>query len=294
MNGLLSLGRRLCAALVIILAISGALAEVGVSDMGSMNSLFILGITEDPNPVGIWFRYSPDSATRHVLNEEGVENGDGKPSAVYNHHSKLAIVAWSRNSPDGFDVVVSRFADGAWTDPEVLASSPADELDPFLTLDPSDGSVHLLYCVDGVVPAIFHRSAPADLSTWRAPIRVSQLGEIAVRPAAAFVAGQLHVVYEGHPFGLGTVPREIVWAALEDQAFSGGVLATTQHAAPNWPEIHFAPGRAWIEWIDDEGEMVWIRRDVPGIWEPLQIEPFDTIEKRDYHVRGAIKARALD
>jgi len=33
---------------------------------------------------------------------------------------------------------------------------------------------------------------------------------------------------------------------------------------------------------------------VPGAWEPMSIEPFDTTEKRDYHVRGTIKAIALD
>jgi len=282
-------------ALTCLAPCTGLRAEVAVSFQQSSVGLYSTQpIVDDPDPIGLaWTRYSADTSIKFVLNDQGDANGDGRPSLLYNTFSTLPIVAWSRNSPGGYDVVLSRFDGGAWTMPTVLADSTADELDPVLVMDPSDGSVHLLYWVAGASPVVMYRSAPADLSTWSPAIEISQPGELAVRPAAVFFEGQLHAAYENHSFGFGTTPREIVLATDDGAGFSSMLLATTYHAGANWPEVHRASGRIWVEWIDAEDEMNWTRKLLSGSWESLQTEPYDTSEKRDYHVRGTIRSQAL-
>jgi hypothetical protein len=271
-------------------------ASVGSGPTASVMPYAMSPIVDDPDPTSsiTWQRYAPDTLQRVILNDQGFANGDGAPSILYNPVSSVPVVAWSRNSPAGFDLVVSTVVSGAWSTPQVVASGPDDELDPYLALDPSDGSVHLFYWVDDAMPRVMYRSAPSDLSTWSSPILVSQFTEAAARPSAVFVEGELQVVYENHMSGLGGAPREIVWTTFDGVSFSGEVLVLTPCAETNWPQIHTATGRVWVDWIDGEGMMTWIRRVLPGGWEQLQLEPFESIEKRDYHVRGTVRVRALE
>ena len=44
--------------------------------------------------------------------------------------------------------------------------------------------------------------------------------------------------------------------------------------------------------FDADGQMSWIRRPGSGIWDPLEIETFENVEDRDYHVRGEIRRQA--
>ncbi len=229
-----------------------------------------------------------------MLNEQGEANGDGYPSAIYNTFTRTSIVAWAKNSPGGFDVVLSVFADGQWTIPIALADSPADELDPFLTINPLDGSVHMVYWVDDGFPRVMHRTAPADLSSWSEPVPVSQPAEIALRPAAVVHDGALRVVYEEHSGALGGTPRQIVVATEGQSGFASQVVAITNHPGENRPEVHSRIGRLWVEWIDSEGEMSWIRELPGGGWDSPEYELFSNVEERDYFVRGRIKARALE
>jgi hypothetical protein len=260
-------------------------AEVGVAlDSAGGGSrtrgLYILAsITDDPGPISTaWIRYN---------------SNDGAPSIQFNTFSGLPIVAWARNSPGGYDVVISTFSGGAWTPAQVVAGSAADELDPFLVMDPGDGSVHLLYWEHGAQIRVMHRTAPADLSSWSDPVQVSQPGEPAVRPAAAFHDGDLNIVYEVHALGYGSTPREIVRATENGESYTSEVVATTFHMGENWPQVHSGAGRIWVDWIDTEGEMSWTRQLVPGPWGQILIEPYTNVEERDFHVRGAIKSLAM-
>jgi hypothetical protein len=271
-------------------------AEVGTFDIAG-NGSYVQAIIDDPDPVNtgvVWRRHSPAGSRRIVLNEQGEANGDGDPSVLYSTFGRMPVVAWARNSAQGFDVVVSRFAGGVWSEPDVLAGSPADELDPALALDPTDGSVHVVYWINDGSPRVVHRQAPADLSTWSAPVIVSPPGEIAARPSATFHGGALRVVYEAHNMVLGGLPRQIVLATDIGAGFSIEVLATSGNPGPNRPQVHGGPAGLWAEWIDAEVEMSWTREQPGGGWEPLEAEPFSNLEDRDYFVRGRIRAHATD
>jgi hypothetical protein len=289
--GIVSFGGLLAAVLP-----PGARAEVGavVHADGAVSAYVEQGIVDDPDPISsAWIPYHPAISSRVVLNPDGAVNGDGDPTLVTDPASSFAVAAWARSSPGGYDIVVSRFDASAWTPPQVVADSPADELDPHLVLDPSDGSIHLLYWIDDGAPRILHRQAPSDLSSWSAPAQVSEPGSDACRPWGVFHDGLLHVVYEEHDLGLGTTPRQIVLAIRQGQTFSSQILATTQYAGENRPQAHSANGTLWVDWIDLEWEMTWIQQLPGGSWEPVEVEYFETPEEREFHVRELIRTRAL-
>jgi hypothetical protein len=274
-------------------------AEVGIpvdSEQRSIGVLYqILMLTDDPDPfLSYWVDVTASQTPYRVaLNTAGDVNGDGPPSMLVNPFSGLPTVAWARNSASGFDVVVSHFAGGAWSTPEVVAGGGDDELDPYLVLDPSDGTVHLFYWVDAAIPVVMHRQAPADLSSWSAPVQVSNGIDPAFRPGGVVHNGVLKTVYEVHPFGSGQTPRDVILANWDGQSFVPQVLALTNHDGELWPRLHSHAGRLWLEWIDADDEMAWIRLENEGGWSPKHWESFATVEEREFHVRGAIRTKAI-
>jgi hypothetical protein len=278
-------------------------AEVGVvlqpTTAGPGVTYIMNGLTEDPSPIhGIWRQLTPVDLTHVTLNAAGEANGDGAPSLISDADSGLVVAAWARNSANGFDVVVSSFAGGAWTTPAVVVGSTANELDPQLVLDP-DGSVHLFYWVDGATPQVFHTVAPSDLSSWSTPVAVSQPGQSSCRPAAAFYNGILHVAYEVHEFGYGNSPREVVLAHLESGAFITEVVALTNNLDDITPQVHSHAGRLWVDWVDSEdtagaGELAWTRLNSAGQWDTIRYEGFANIEQRDFRTRGGARLKAIE
>jgi hypothetical protein len=271
-------------------------AEVSVNGGQSFGPLRleVISIVDDPDPFSgtMWTRYNADSASRSVLNDAGLANGDGQPSTLLTR-AGTPLVAWARNSPQGYDVVLSRFEYGEWSEPEVLSGSSLDELDPHLFVNPVDDRVHLVYWVHDSTPRVMHMEAPADLSTWSTAVRVSPTGEPACVPHGVFHDGLMKVVYEVHDFGIGASPRQIVLATRDGQAFFSEMLSVTFHNEGNRPQAHSANGALWVDWIDSDGDMAWIRLFLGG-WGAVQIEGFQDQEERDYHVRGKIESLALD
>jgi hypothetical protein len=269
--------------------------EVGVvvdSRRPHLKNPYLHGIIDDPDPSVIWRTYEP-SSSRKVLNPGGVANADGKPSLIRNHVSGIPVAVWSRNSQTGYDVVVTHFANGEWSDPLPLADATADELDPFLTVDPADGTFHLVYWVDDTPPRVMHRQAPADLSSWTQPVQVSQPQENACTPSAVVHEGLLRVVYEVHDLGVGLTPRQIVIATSGAGGFAHEALTATWYEGKNAPEIHSSAGVLWVDWIDADDAIAWIRQNPQtGAWQPIRTELFESIEERDYRVRGGIRFKA--
>lgn len=280
-------------------------SEVGViappAPAGSvLSGPYVMGtIVDDGDPVpGAWHRLTSDPA-HSVLNPEGEANGDGEPSFVLDPVSGFPFITWARSTPQGFDVVGSAFVNGAWTTPQVLAGSPADELDPSAFLDDA-GNVHVVYWVDdGPTKAVYHVQAPPDLSVWSVPARVSAPGEAACRPAGAVYGGVVRVTYEVHTLGFGSTPRNVVLAKQDGTGFVPEIIAVTNNTSDVRPQVHTQSGRVWVEWIDShgasdlEGEMAWTRLDAQGQWEPKRYESFSTRAERDLLLRATIRLKAL-
>lgn len=274
-----------------------AIAGTGISQR---RVVLELADTEDPTPFNgiVWRKVSPIDTVHATLNPEGEASGDGAPSIIAEASTGSIVVAWARNSASGFDIVVSRFVNDAWTVPQVVAASPAGDLDPQLVLAP-DGSVHMFYWTDGATPQVFHTVAPADLSTWAAPVLVSQPGVPSCRPAPAFHNGILRVAYEVHNLGNGNTPREVVLSRFENGAFTTEIVAMTNNVGEVRPQAHSHNGQLWVDWIDHEttehsGELAWTRLGPQGQWQTIEYEPFTNREQRDYRVRGAARMRAIE
>ncbi len=277
-------------------------SEIGVVTRDSLVSqpvAYILdAITEDPTPINpIWKKLTPIDGNQATLNASGEANGDGMPSILVDPNTGLILAAWARNSASGFDIVISRFESGAWTEAQVVAGSTANELDPELVLDPA-GSVHMFYWVDGATPQVFQIVAPSDLSSWSSPGLVSQPGQNACRPAGVFYNGILRVAYEVHAFGSGNSPRQVVLARVENGGFIPEIVAMTNNLGEVRPQVHSHAGHLWVDWVDTEttgnsGELAWTRINAQGQWEPTRYEPFANREERDYRVRGGVRLQAI-
>jgi hypothetical protein len=280
-----------------------ALAEVSANiRTGSSDptraDLSILGhILDDPDPFSLdfWIRYNPDTSTRFVLNDQGDFNKDGRPTTLVTGVPRTQLVAWARNSAQGYDVVVSRFEATGWTTPEVLTGSTTlDELDPSLVLDPVTGDVHLFYWVNDVTPRVMHSQTDSTLSSWSTPVQVSSPADAACRPGGAFHSGVLRVAYEVHDYGFNQTPRQVVVAQRDASSWTPEVVAISYQDNALRPELHSHNGVMWVDWIDRDDGAAWTRMDQQGVWEPVAEEGFSGLEEQEFHVRGAIRVQAIN
>lgn len=295
--------KRLCgtakAASLLVAAILAAplgLAEVGIplGPPGTGRPPIVVSIIgDDPDPFGtVWDRHSPPLSGAIPLNPNGTSAGDGYPSSVVHPGTGEPIVAWSKNSPSGYDIVISRFVSGDWTPAAIVVDWGVDVRDPSIAVAP-DGRVHLVYWSDGADPAVWHVEAPADLSSWSSPVRVSSSGTPASRPSAVFHEDQLRVSYESHPFGFGSTPRAIVLARREGSSFTPELVALSNHSGSGDVRVGSHSGRLWVEWVDavtatGAGEVAWVRRGAGG-WETIRYVPFDSAFDREFHERPGIR-----
>jgi len=286
--------------LTLLLLTGSTRAEVGCVHVSSGDpDGYVFSIQEDPNPVpSAWIPLSTTSfGMRVVLNADGAARGDGEPRMIDHPTTGVPIVVWSRHTNSDYDVVVSRFVGGAWTEPTVIAGSPEAELDPSIAVDPTDGTVHVVYWVlaSPPVPAsrAVHVQAPSDLSSWSTPINVSAPGEFAARPSATFHAGTLHVVYEA---AIGDGPPYYVLLATRSQGSwtAGALLGTSWFGDALWPEIHSQGDTLWAEWIDAVDSMAWVEQEPGQLWGTPLSEEYTTFEDRDFFARGRIRSQALD
>ena len=294
--------RPVVAGLILLLSLSTEFARAEVSATWwptqpvTVSGGKMQAIGNDPDPINtVWHRYSALGSGNVVLNPEGEANGDGDPSILSDPAHGWFVATWSRNSVSGFDVVVSRFANGAWTTPQVVVDEAANALDPQLVVDAA-GVVHLFYWHDGASPQVLELRS-TDLDTWTAPTVVSQPGEVACRPSGAVHQSVLRVAYEVHEFGYGNSPRKVVLARYDGGAFVTEVVAMTNNLGTVSPQVHSHAGRLWVDWVDAEnrsaGELAWTRLDGAGHWEPIHYLSFGTYAEREYFARGTIRMQAI-
>ena len=271
-----------------------ARAEVGVATTGSLRVPYVLAqITDDSDPWGgAWKRLSYDF-NRAVLNPEGFTNGDGTPSLELLSDGRV-LVAWARNSAQGYDVVASVHTTAGWSPVQVIADSTDDEVDPALAVEPN-GTVHVVYTVLGQQAQesrVVYRQAPPSLAAWSAEVPVSAPGELARRPSAAWDGQTLRVAYEIDTFGLGQTPRSVAAARLEAGAFEGEVVAVSSFVGDLAPRMHCTASRVWIDWADADHEVAWTRLDPQGAWEPMRYEPYATLPHQEFQVRPGLRQAA--
>jgi hypothetical protein len=260
----------LLALLGVLLASALAAADDGIVDFGPRldPGPYVGGkIIDDSEPFPTALPRSAGT-TRTTFDRRATADGNTTP-ATLQLDSDVTLKVWSTKTELGYDVLASRLENGSWTVPQTLAGSPLDELDPRLSVDPADGSVHLVFWVHDEMPRVMHRQASADLSAWSDAVRVSEAYEYAVRPSLGFHDGALRIAYEAHTLGYGGTPRQIVLASRESWGFSTEVVATTQYRGPNLPEVHSSVGKLSIAWVDDADTMGLTWQLGHGRWAPV-------------------------
>ena len=152
----------------------------------------------------------------------------------------------------------------------------------------------MFYWIDDGTPRVMHREAPADLSSWSAPVQVSDPADRAGRPSGVVHEGELLVVHEVEVFGAGQTPRNIVLSRYDEpsEQFVREVMASTNYSGAVRPNIGSHSGRLWVDWIDADDETAWIRLDTQGQWEAIRYEPY-TSQLELFLGRAGIRLKAV-
>ena len=147
-------------------------AEVSCDPPGnSPDNLFLGIIVDDPDPVGLWKQYRYNIPPEYILNPGGDDREDGVPHVVYTA-SAWPVAAWSWETGSDGDIAYAEWNGSAWSPTEFLTEGFEDELDPHVTLEP-DGTVHVVWWVDGPTEEVWMRTRPAGGSVWNPPIHVT-------------------------------------------------------------------------------------------------------------------------
>ena len=254
-------------------------------------------ITDDPGPFKqfVW----PVTVTNQFYipqedKAEGDSEGEAPPPVVqFNPISGYPIATWAAGpaSDDighddrGADVLFTHFRVGGWSEPVLLAEGGVD---PSLAIDPVSGRVHLVFWTPDDGGAVWHRHAPADLSAWSDPVRVSGRREAATRPALLLQDGKLLIAYERHLLGLGSTPREIVLAERDGADFVRISLALTSHEGRNWVRLDSDGSKLLVRWVNAEHQAGWILRGDDGVWGTVQFVPLG-LSARSKGSRGDVR-----
>lgn len=295
-------------AILAALLLSGvSQAEVGAiyePARAGMASGYVQTVVDEPDPFGYWIRINhADHPRRHVLNVDGDDRGDGPPALAQDLSWSGPVVVWSRNlNQSGYKIVFSKFVAGGWTAPERINLDDGEQFDPAVTVAPN-GSLHVVYWqLHNGEYDVRHQVLGIADDAWSLPVVVSQPGDVSCRPSIAIHNGSLKVLYEVHPNGAGTSPKEVTLAERPDEGapdFSALIVASSSLDGKLWPRIHSVGGKLWVDWIDTtgaadefDGQMAWSRRTNQGGWTPIEYEAFTSEEQREYHTRGAIRWKA--
>lgn len=283
--------------LVLVLSLAPVVAQVQVEAQPEEEETPVrlpTAITDDPGPFS--------KLNWQSLPQIDPGHGDSgylelSPTILFNPFSGQPIAVWTRGATpesgardlDGGDVFSSTFTIGGWTGPVLLAEGAAD---PRLSIDPASGGVHLVYWTPAAGGGVWHRQAPADLSTWSSPVRVSDAREAAARPTVVFHQGRLTIAYESHLSGLGSAARAMVVATRDDQGFSRTVIAHADFAGQNWLRLDSldavlgnAP-RLLLRWMADAHQAGSALSEQDGVWGPVHLQPLGVEPAPEQKVRG--------
>ena len=296
------MSRRLLPLMLLLAVAAPATAEVGVfrdahrPDRPRPYIHTVFDVVDEPDPFGVWARYSPvDDTRRIVLEPAGEVTGGRWPALLYHEPWQRAIACWSMIVNGSSRVVVSELADDAWSAPRPLGVSSLEQYDPVLAVDPDGSLVVSYWATDGANRGVFSQTLAAPGDPFSPPVRISPAESPASRPDMVFHGGIAHWVYEVGDAG---AALSLQRTRLEDGGLVHEIVAVTARTAALWPEIHSRGTKLWVDWIDFTatgsfpGEMAWQQLDAGG-WSSLSYAPFENEEERDFHVRGFIRLQVL-
>ncbi len=235
---------------------AGRLVGVVLMDPGN-------GEGSDPWP---WLRVRQHVDPSWLLNEDGDsgDHPDGPPSIGWDPVADGPEVAWARHDGTDYEVVVSRWEDGSWSEPEVVTDNDVDDLDPEIAYAP-DGTARLTFWREGQV--FFVNRPPGGSWSDPEPVDSGERSSVAGSPDD-LVAWQ-------RPAEGGST--EIVVASRAD-GWQPVVLAVTSFSGLDRNgdldvRLESAAGRTWVAWEDAADAIGWCRQEADGTWSAVRHEP---------------------
>jgi hypothetical protein len=251
----------LLCALIALVPVGGARAEVAAESDDGSTFVLVVGIIEDPDPISqsLWRQVRSGVDPETLLNPSGATRDDGPPAFAFAQATGWPLAVWAFSAGTDHDVALARWTGTRWAPARFLTVGSADELDPRVAIDPA-GATNVVWWADGVV---LHAVSPASTPDFFGEARqVSRAGETARRPSVAIHGGVPLVSYERD----GGAGQQIVVASPA----AGGthvydVVATTARTERLDAVLHSSNGRLWIDWRQSETALAWSER-VNGAW----------------------------
>ena len=133
---------------------------------------------------------------RVALNARGDRTGDLYPAVAEDAtHQRWPFVVWSHFNGLDFDLVWSRWEGRGWSKVGTIVSGPSDAVDPAVAIS-ADGRPCAVWLSRGTGGATVQMSLFL-VSTWSAPIVISDPGDDAMSPSIAWLSdGRIQIDYD--------------------------------------------------------------------------------------------------
>jgi hypothetical protein len=216
-----------------------------------------VGITDGVDPIPqIWqdYRSLPQD---WILNPAGVTRGDGRPDVFIRRNSGWPVVVWAFNRQTHYDIAISFWQGNAWGPIEFLTDTPENEVDPRVFVE-DDGTVHVVWWVDGPDSRVELKSRYNDTELWQTPQQVTTLNEPGRRPSVAVFDDSVWVAYERNatesPFNVNEVA---VRSLIGGDTFALEYVADTEWQAAVDPILHVRNRTFWMDWRYSETQFAY-------------------------------------
>ena len=216
-----------------------------------------VGITDGVDPIPqIWqdYRLLPPE---WLLNPDGAVRGDGRPDVFIRPDSSWPVVVWAFNRQTHHDIAISFWQGNAWGPIEFLTDTPENEVDPRLFVE-DDGTVHVVWCVDGPDSRVELISRHNDTELWQTPQQVTTLNEPGRRPSVAVFDGSVWVAYERNatesPFNVNEVALR---SLIGGDTFALEYVADTEWQEAVNPVLHVRNQMFWMDWRYSETQFAY-------------------------------------
>lgn len=264
-------------AVALLLFVGPARSEVAVEISGGAYRGFVMiAPWPEPDPWPLFTVIRQDIASNLPLNPYGNPSTDGRPESAVNPATGYPDVVWSWYDGHDWEIVLSRWNGAAWTDRQLLTDNDVDDIDPMIVCR-TDGSCGVVYWRSGQPGHSFYMEAPAPGSPGPEE-QVSVVIDGGSRPSIADVGGVTRVAYQVEAAGV----TQVVAAKRAAGGWDREIIHQTSYRGPAddgniAPQIHYAAGKVWVDWLNAVGEMAYRTQDpVTGVWSDVQTEAYST------------------